>query len=47
MTYSKPEILEMGEAVQIIQGIKSSPNTRELPPHQTQKAFVLAYDVDE
>ena len=47
MTYSKPEILEMGEAIEVIQGTKSSMTQKEPFPNQTLRAKVAAYDLDE
>jgi hypothetical protein len=47
MTYSKPEVLEMGEAVQVIQGGKPSSTIKEPFPKQLQPRLVNAYDLDD
>ena len=47
MTYSKPEILEMGEAINVIQGIKLSTILREAFPFWTRREKITAYDLDE
>ena len=46
MTYTKPQLLLIGDLLKVVRGLKGG-SQREPPPNQQRPSIVAAYEMDD